>query len=257
MVTLDTERLTGRRRLLHVTEPIAVWLVIVALIGLQLSVVRGWALFSHRFWFDEWCTWLAADAPTPSAMWRLYVATEANPPLYPLLAWLTSRLSGGATELGLRTLSFACTTLAMAWLYLVVARVGSRGAAAAAVALMWSLPAVQFHAFDARYYPAWLACTVGFGWCVHEAVVGARPTAWPLAIGSVLLYGVYLLGPLTWGLALLGGLVTREGTWRRRARRLAPALAGPVLVGPFLAWVVVSLASAFEAVSWTEPFSVC
>jgi len=235
-------------------EFLLVALGLAAIIAVQLTVVGGWYLLRQWFWVDEWFTWLEAGRPTFHDMWATYDASESNPPLYQIVVWSACQLAGQATEPVLRAVSMASVFSALIGCYLLLRRSFSIDVALAALACLWSLGPVYFHAFDARYYALWLACAIWFAWFVARTLDAGGGSRFGLAICSFALCAVYLLGIVVWGLVMAAALSVDVAFPRRqRLRALMPAGVGPLLAAPFLVWALATHHNAFEAGFWAEP----
>lgn len=231
-------------------------LVVVGLAGvltLQLTVVDGWYLLDQWFWMDEWFTFLTADSRTFQGMWASYSAWELHPPLYPVIVWGASRLAGQASETLLRAVSLAAVFSALIGCYLMLRRTFRVDVAVGAVACVWSLGSVHFHAFDARFYALWLACAIWFAWFVACALEQSRGSRLGLAASATALCAAYLFGVLVWALVMSSAILPPAPMSRgRRLRALWPACLGPMLAMPFLVQSVWH-SQTFEGGSWIEP----
>jgi hypothetical protein len=182
------------------------------------AALRFWALGHQSFWYDEIAT---TGVLRPSLFGTLGALpnTESTPPLYYVLAWGWSRVTG-VNEVGLRSLSALAgtATIAVAWAAgreAVSERVGLFAAAIVAVN-----PMLIWYSQEARAYALLaLAGAISF-WLFLRACRDPTPralAAWAIACVFALLthyFAVFLIGAEA--LVLF---------WTRRAQLHAIALA--------------------------------
>jgi uncharacterized membrane protein len=208
------------------TRPTRDILALAALIVLG-AALRFVTLGDRSFWVDEGFTLELAgrDLGGMVDVWR---RLEANPPLYPFLAWLWVKLFG-AGEFELRSLSALVGTATIPLAYAVTARLATRRAALVA-ALLVSVSALDvWFSQDARPY-ALLVLTAGLSFW---AFLRAREDASPRRLAAWA--GVSALAVLTHYFAVY--LVAGEALWlltahpvRRRATLAAAALPAATFV---------------------------
>ena len=211
-----------------------------------LTLLAGCLLKSRRdafFWYDEVATAsLAGDRSLAHMIGAVARGAENNPPLYPALMWVWSRVFGSGTLAMRLPSTFAmCAALAIVW---VTARLGyrTRHVAIGVVVGLLTVPVVLDQAFQARFYGLFtLTASVAFALTV-TLQSRDRPTRGMLALTALshalLLYS-HTFGTL-FSAALLTGLVATDlVAGRRRISPYLAVLAGWLLFAP---WIPVILA---------------
>jgi uncharacterized membrane protein len=203
---VDLIRGSGRRDL---------W--ILAGITAAAALVRFVALGHQSYDVDEAVTPVRVIHSTLTATMHAVVGSERTPPLYYLLAWLWSRLFGTG-DVGLRSLSALCGTLAVPVAYLAARELVSRRAGLIAAALVTMNPYLIWYSQEARAYALYVlvsACALYFfARALRDRTAGSL-ALWALA--SVLSLCSYYFAVF---------LVIPEGLWLLYAiRPRRPAIA--------------------------------
>lgn len=192
------------------------WLIVPAIICLQLLILRDPIPFTHSFWLDEIHTQLLVeDSSVAHAVTALAAGVDFNPPTYYGLARLISGV-GPTPEISQRLFSLACVIFCCACVYRLVRDCCSPLVATAAAMLIWSFEVVQNQAFESRFYAPWLAATALTALCLQRIPMSSD-VVWRigLVVGSMLMCTVHYFGVIS--LALLAGtqmlknVVTRRG----------------------------------------------
>jgi uncharacterized membrane protein len=110
------------------------WLI--AAITLVAAALRFSTLGLQSYWYDEAVTVRLVGAG-PYSMLHSAAGSESTPPLYYVVAWIWTRVFG-STEIGLRSLSALCGTLAVPLAYEAGRQLVSRPAGALTAALATS-----------------------------------------------------------------------------------------------------------------------
>jgi mannosyltransferase len=190
----------------------------------------------QSLWFDEIYTFHILGAHSLSGLWDRIRATESTPPLYYLVAKLSTDVAGTRSASAMRLPSALALIAAVPVSYLALRRlVGARGALAAAAIIAVS-PDLAAFAVDARSYGLFVLtalCSVwGFS-AVLERRHWRRYAAWALASVACLwthYFGAFLVA----GEALILFVVLRQA-WRPT---LAWCVAIAVAVAPLIPLVV-------------------
>jgi mannosyltransferase len=220
-----------RKRWLQWPAPEAVMLAGLVALG---AALRFATLGDRSFWVDEGFTLALARRDLGGAVqvWRHF---EANPPLYPLLAWLWLKAFGEG-EVAVRSLSAVVGTATIPLAYAVTARLATKRAGLIAALLVAVSALDVWFSQDARPY-ALVVLTAGLSFLAFLRArehPSPRPLAWwGVASALALLshyFAVYLVAAeALWLLA--------EHPLRRRATLAATALPAAT----FLALLPVAL----------------
>jgi mannosyltransferase len=210
--------------------------------ALAAVVVVGVAVrFTARshLWLDEALSVNIAGLPVgqmPEALRH-----DGSPPLYYLLLHYWTALFGTGT-VAVRALSgvFSVAALPLAWH--AGRRLGGRGAANAALAILASAPFAVLYATEARMYSLLMLLVLAGGLVLARVLEQPTPLGATLALGfltAALLFTHYWSMYL---LAVVGGLLVVQawrGRWKDGARWALGAMAAGAV--PFLAWTPVLL----------------
>ena len=233
------------------------WLIVPALIGLQLLILGDPIPFTHSFWLDEIHTQLLVeDSSVAHAATALAHGVDFNPPTYYGLARLISGI-GPTPEVSQRAFSLACVIFCCLCVYRLVRDRCSPIVATAAALLIWSFEVVQTQAFESRFYAPWLAATALTALCLQRNSMSPN-VVWKvgLIVSSTLMCTVHYFGVISLGLLagtqLVKNVVTRRGgvsfvIW------LAPAILGlSVCIATFYSGQrsALSVATWVPAISW-------
>ena len=154
-------------------------------LGLALRLAR----YQQTVFGDELSTLYIVDGRSlPEVMSYVSGDAEITPPLYFLLAWLTTKL-GSAPEL-VRLPSLIAGTVSIPLTYLVGARALSRPAGLIAAAVMALSPFMIFYSADGRGYAVAIALLLG---STLAMLAGARDgrARWWVAYGTLSLLAMY------------------------------------------------------------------
>jgi hypothetical protein len=186
-------------------EMAAVLLALVLVLGAQIAVSDSPSLLQRNFWVDEIHTYtLVADPDVVHSLRAAVGGVDSNPPVYHLLLRGFTYLTGGATEVTLRTFALLSVLVALVGVYVTLRQVYSSLIAFTSVLALWCHPLILYHAFEARTYGPWLAAVVWFCYLLSRA---RGPSRGPwlyvlLALTAVLVctihfFGIFALGLIT------------------------------------------------------------
>ena len=205
----------------------------LALIALQLTVMNAGVLLTRPLWLDEIHTVLVAGAPTVSALIsRLASGVDFNLPAAYLLYRFVGELTGGLAEATLRVVAAVSVAGALTAVFILLRDRYAPWSAAAGTLAVWAQPVVVNAAFEVRFYGPWLLATgcllLGLRRAVQRPPTGLSAVS--LALASVATCTVHYFGVLAW-LAGTGVVAAnRRHELAEIARRLAPSLAGPLVL---------------------------
>ena len=206
-------------------------LAITAIIAVQIWLTHGWVMFSRPLWLDEIHTLLVAGAPdTATSMRSLAAGADFNPPALYLVYRVVAFLSGTLSEVPMRLLAATSVAAALVGVYYLLRDDFGRMAAAAGALTIWSHPTVMSAAFDARFYGPWLAGVAALLLVIRRRVVSrpSRLSAVLLALTSAFVCTIHYFGVVSWIAAVASAVACAPGRRMNVARRLFPAVAGPV-----------------------------
>jgi mannosyltransferase len=133
------------------------WLIAaITLIG---ATLRFSTLGVQSYWYDEAVT-VGLVRLRPYPMLHSLPGSESTPPLYYVVAWVWTRVFG-STEVGLRSLSALCGTLAIPLAYVAGRELVSRPAGALAAALAAVSPFLIWYSQEARAYALFVLLAAG------------------------------------------------------------------------------------------------
>jgi mannosyltransferase len=133
------------------------WLIAaITLIG---ATLRFSTLGLQSYWYDEAVT-VGLVSSRPYSMLHSLPGSESTPPLYYGVAWLWARVFG-TTEVGLRSLSALCGTLAIPLAYVAGKELVSRPAGALTAALAAVSPFLIWYSQEARAYALFVLLAAG------------------------------------------------------------------------------------------------
>lgn len=158
---------------------VAAWLLehrLVLSLTVTAAVLRFAFLGAQSFWYDESLTVGEVRLPVGS-MLALVDRQETSPPLYFVLAWGWARMFGSA-ELGLRTLSAVCGTIAVPLSYGAAAALVNRRAAGLSAALVATSPMLIWYSQEARPYALLVALSALSLWCMREPARAPTDAGW-------------------------------------------------------------------------------
>lgn len=212
------------------------------LLALQLATLLladGWGLFTTPAWLDEYASlFLAGRASAVESLRALAQGADTNTPLLFLAQRVVGFVAGGLDLTGqamlpLRLLSFACVWGTLLGTYALLRPNFPHPVAFVAAAALWTHPLIVQHAFEARFYGPWVLCTVLFALAVSRTGEGRSSTRrLAIALSAAALCLVHYFGVIAWGIIVVAQGVNdarvKPFAWRSTARRLAPAIAGPL-----------------------------
>jgi mannosyltransferase len=153
----------------------------VAAVVLLAAALRFWGLAHQSFWYDE----IATVGVIKGSFWHTFHevrVSESTPPLYYVLAWLWTRVTG-ISEAGLRSLSAMFGVLTVVVVWAALRETVSRTAAAAGAAIAAVNPMLVWFAQEARAYSLVTLLGALSLWFALRAL--RQPTAKRLAAWSV------------------------------------------------------------------------
>jgi hypothetical protein len=237
-------------------ELVVAFAALAALAVAELVLTGAWPLLTGHYWEDEFYTRMMVTDPSLShaldALW--HGAPDQFPPVGLLLYRAVLAPFSDPSEAHFRLISLAFAVLAVTAVYALARELLPRFPAFAVALAAWSHPLVLRHAFEARYYAAWLAAClwllVALRW--RAAAPGKLRYAALLAACAVAACGLHWFGCLAVGLVVLGHLALAGGSARDRLRAVLPALAGVPVV---LACLPLALAQrrSSPVATWIPP----
>jgi hypothetical protein len=229
---------------------------LAAVAAAELFLTGAWPLLTGHYWEDEFYTRMMVTDPSLfhalDALW--HGAPDQFPPGGLLLYRAVLAPFSDPSEAHFRLISLTFAVLAVTAVYALARELLPPLPAFAVTLAAWSHPLVLRHAFEARYYAAWLAAClwllVALRW--RAAAPGKLRYAALLAACAVAACGLHWFGCLAVGLAVLGHLALAGGSARDRLRAALPVLAGVPVV---LACLPFALAQRREATvpTWIPP----
>jgi mannosyltransferase len=222
-VTTVAQQSVLSRRWLSWIGADALGLVAVLALGAYL---RFSGLGAQSFWYDE----IATTGVIKGSLWHVFTLVdkqEATPPLYYVLGWMWTRMTG-LTEVGLRSLSAVAGVATICFTWAAAREAISARAGVIAAALVAVNPMLIWYSQEARAYALlMLLGSVSFWLCVRA---WHRPThrslaAWSAVCCLVLLthyFGVFIV---------VAELCALLRLLPRRCRDVALAFVPVVLVG--------------------------
>ena len=202
----------------------------LALVCAAGAALRFATLDLQSLWYDEAVTAQLMRSDLPGLLAAI-PGSESSPPLYYLLAWLWTHLSGTG-EVGLRSLSALLGTATIAVVWALGRRLGGDRVATIAALLVAVNPMLWWFSQEARAYAllALLAALSALLWLRALQRPGAgRAAAWSLVAAMALAthyYAVFLVAPQAlW-------LVLRVPAARVRAAALVPLAAALTALAP-------------------------
>jgi hypothetical protein len=202
-----------------------------AFIAIEISLTGAWSVITRPLWLDEIHTLLLAGRGDLSqSLQALRAGAETNAPALFLLYRFVGEVTGGLSEIPMRLVAAASVIAALSLVYLLLRdELGTVPAASGALAL-WAQPVIVSVAFGARFYGPWLAGAAGLLLVLRRAVKG--PWSWGaalvLAALSAFVCTIHYFGVLSWAAGVAAALVLARADLPNVARRLLPALAGPL-----------------------------
>lgn len=203
---------------------------LVALVVIELLVLRATPAITRPLWLDEIHTYLLAGTQSVGESMRsLASGADYNPPTLYLLYRVVGLAVGGLSEVTMRIVALTSVLGALVVTYRLLRESFERGPAALAILTTWANPVVVNVAFDARFYGPWL---FGAAWLVFEATrrLDGRPTgalgAVRLAVASLFVCTIHYFGILS--LAAVAIVAILRTGLRHSVRTLLPAVVGPI-----------------------------
>jgi hypothetical protein len=153
-----------------------------------LSLVMWPRMKASHFWMDECLTWALVQDPSYTHMLRaLAGGVDGSFPMYPSLAWLWTGWTG-LDEVGLRSLSLACSLVfGLGWWHVCRRSFGPFAAACAVVFYFVACPMQQIYWVEARPYAMMQM------WMVL-VLLGLGRGGWILLVGLAALALTHLFG---------------------------------------------------------------
>jgi hypothetical protein len=204
----------------------------LTLLGLVLRLAR----YQQSVLGDEMSTlYIVKDRSLGEVLDRVSGDAEISPPLYFILAWITTKL-GSAPEL-IRLPSLIAGTISIPLVYLVGARLLNRATGLIAAAIMALSPFMIFYSADGRGYAVAIMLLLASTLAMLAAIREGR-TRWWIAYGAFTALAMYthytaafvLLAQLLWLL------------WAHPAARRPALIANVVAAVAYLPWVAGFLA---------------
>lgn len=238
----------------------------IGLLAFQLATLAladGWGLFTTPAWLDEFHSlFVAGRGSLMESLRALGQGADFNPPLLPFAQRAIGLISGGLDLSGramlpLRLLSFACVWGALVGTYSLLRPNFPRPTAFVAAAALWTHPLIVQHAFEARFYGPWALCTVLFAVTVSRAVAPQPPRhRLAIALSAAALCLVHYFGVISWGIIVVAQVAHDSRVisfdWRTTARRLAPAIAGPLALASCVP-MYLGQRQALTVATWIQP----
>src|SRR5690349_21611983 len=214
----------------HRREVVAFAGALVALVIIELLVLRATPAITRPLWLDEVHTYLLAGTQSVGESMRsLASGADFNPPTLYLLYRVVGLVVGGLSEVPMRLVALASVLGALTITYRLLREDFERTPAALATLTTWANPVVVNVAFDARFYGPWL---FGAAWLVFEAIrrLDGRSTgtvgAVRLAVAAVFVCTIHYFGILSLGAVAIVAVWRTD--LRHAARALIPAIVGPM-----------------------------
>lgn len=226
--------------------------LIVLFVG-QLWLSNSLSLFGRHFWLDEMLTHAIVSDPDPGRSLRLLQSgADTHPPtLYFILraATLGGRFADEAT---LRVAALVFVLVAMFGLYLALRDSCGPGPSIVGCLAVWCHPLILSHAFEARFYGAWLCGAVWYAYALRRA---CEPGAWrklSLALLAVFLCTIHYFGIITFVLITSADWLTRRVHATGRYWGAVPAALGPIALAACLP-LLLQQRSAYTLPTWVPP----
>lgn len=144
-------------------------LLLPLVMAAQITLANGWFLVGQAFRSDEIITYtLVADPSLGHAMQALAGGVDFNGPgLFLLLRPFTALF--GTSEAAFRAFELLFTVIALLGIYAALRRAFSPAVCWAAVLAVWAYPITIEEAFDARFYPPWVAAVAWLAFFLPRA----------------------------------------------------------------------------------------
>lgn len=195
-----------------------------------VAIQRGWMLFTWPFWLDEYHTlFLAEKGTVVRSLADLAAGVDVNPPTLFLIYRLIAHLRGPLTPITVRIASFLMVWAALVIAFLTLRRTVPRSAAFLGAFAVWCHVLTVEHAFEARYYSAWLlfAALAAWSFGVNHSQSISRRRDIAVAVSAVLVCTIHYFGIFSLML-LASGWACAIIARRQQLRRMLPLVAGPV-----------------------------
>lgn len=210
----------------------------LAAIVLLAALLRLPTLDAQSLWSDETATWFQSSGSFLDIFAR--TARDNYPPLYNILAWLSTRLFGDAGWT-LRLPAALIGVAGVAMIYPVAVRLGGRSAGLLAALMLCLSGWHVWYSQEARTYTLLSAAAIAHAWALLALLQSRR---WPAAVLAVLsglaLVYTHPFGLLTW-IALGAGaawMLVAARDWAGLGRLAAISL---LIALGFLPWAFVLL----------------
>jgi mannosyltransferase len=165
-----------------------IWLALAALTlvgaGLRLPF-----LGLQSLWYDETFTLAVVEQDSLSAVWERVRETESTPPLYYVLTWLWTQVTGSTGDAALRAPAAIAGVLCVPASYLAVRRLCGPAIGLAVAALTAVSPVLVAFSLNARAYPLLVLFACLSLWALAEALErggGRWLAAWALLAAACL-----------------------------------------------------------------------
>jgi mannosyltransferase len=129
---------------------ITIALLIVATVG--AAALRLPFLGHQSFWLDESFTLRIVQQGSLADVWSGVKATESTPPLFYVLVWAWTNLTGSDSEAALRAISAVAGIAGVPVAFFALRRLVGREIALAAAAMVAASPFLVWYSLDARSY---------------------------------------------------------------------------------------------------------
>jgi len=203
------------------------WLVLGALTVVG-AALRLPFLGLQSLWYDETFTLAVVEQDSLGDLWDRIRLTESTPPLYYIVTWAWTQLTGDTGDAALRAPAAIAGVLCVPAAFLAVRRLAAERIGLAVAALTAVSPVLVVYSLNARAYPLLVLLGCLSLWAMGEALErrGGRWLAvWALVTAACLwthYYAIFLVGA---ELAVL--------LWRLPAARLRVAAAAGAVAAAF------------------------
>ena len=233
-------------------EYIIVAVLMAVIILVQFALAKAYCLFKRHLWIDEIVTHTLVNDPSGNhALRALIRGLDTNPPSFHLGLRAIRWFIGEIDEKTLRICSLVSVWAAFMSLYLLLRPIYGEVISFTTILALWVHPLIQRHAFEARMYGPWLASAVWFAFLLEQTLFCSE-SFWllgPLAVAGVLVCTLHTLGPLSFGLIIIGQVLSQpdiDCNWQT----LVAVAAGPIV---FLLWSpCVFLQNKAYSITWVE-----
>jgi hypothetical protein len=242
----------------RVREIVLVALGLAVFLTSQIALARPKALYNGPLWLDEYLTDLVVRDPSIShSIDAVRHGVDTNPPVYHLVlrSWLklTAPIFRDSPRAAMRAFSTICIWLSLLGAYILLRKTFPPWPAIIGVLALWPHPDLIDQTIEARFYAPMLAATIGF--CLAAMMPRDSITRGILlALTSALACTLHYFGILAIIVIAVAVLLVDEGSFKQRILHLLPALAGPIVLLPFV-FFIKSQGAGLTVKTWLHPFS--